>query len=83
MGKPVENTAFLLLALLGMLSNKQVCNQSSIKDTQRATFTIIAAYRTIFYLEPKSPIKTAAPGAYWLLNSDPGPRLSVVLTWFP
>lgn len=45
----------------------------------RATFTIITAYCTSLHLEPQRPIKTAAPAAYWLLNSDPGPRLNVVL----
>lgn len=51
--------------------------------SKTATFTIITACSTSLHSEPRRPIKTAAPAAYWLLNSDPGPRLIVVLTWFP
>lgn len=51
--------------------------------SKTATFTVITACRTSLHSEPHRPIKTAAPAAYWLLNSDPGPRLIVVLTWFP
>lgn len=60
-------------------SDKQIFHWSCPPREPR----LITAGCTSSHSAHQTPIKPAAPAAYWLLNFDPRQRLIVDLTWFP